>query len=409
MITSSHSSRVDRTLSAGRRPRYEVAEILRRYLPAYRRSHRLSLWQHKILFDLQVCRTVALGGHLEKCDRCSHEEPAYNSCHNRHCPTCLGGARARWVKARLNELLPVPYYHLVFTMPHRLNNLALYNKQLIYDLFYQAVSYTLRRFGRDPKHLGAEMGFIAVLHTWGKALSTHIHWHVIMPGGGLTSAGEWRSLPSHEKFAFPVQALSQVVRGRFIKLLRQAYQRDELQIPSDAEELHAGQMFEYFLNDLARDQWVTYAKQPFGGPEQVLKYVGRYTHRVALSNHRLLDIADGRIRLVVKNYRRGGQREIVTLSASEFIRRFLHHTLPKRFRKIRYGGFMVCTVRQEKLAQARRALGVTEAAPILQERPDVGTPPEDLTHSCPKCLVGVMRSIALPKWVTARWPVADSS
>lgn len=277
MITSCEAQRSSHPRATRLRPRHEVAEILRHYLPEYLRSHRISMCQHKILYDLQVCRTVALGGHMEKCDHCAHEEPAYNSCHNRHCPKCLGIARARGVNARLQELLPVPYYHLVFTLPHRLNNLALYNKQLLYDMFYQAVSFTLRRFGHDPKHLSVEIGFIAVLHTWGKALSTHIHWHVILLGGGLTKEGNWCPLPNHDKFAFPVFALSQVVRGRFIKLLRQADELGHLKTPSEEEELHARQMFEHFLNDLARDKWVTYAKRPFSGPEQVVKFLGRYT------------------------------------------------------------------------------------------------------------------------------------
>lgn len=212
-----------------------------------------------------------------------------------------------------------------------------------------------------------------------------------------------QALHYHDKFAFPVYALSEVVRARFLKLLRQAYERGKLAIPSCEAELHAGQMFEYFLNDLARDKWVTYAKRPFGGPEQVLKYLGRYTHGVALSNQRILDVAGGGIRLVVKDYRRGGQREIVTLSAEEFIRRFLHHLLPKRFRKIRYGGFMVCTVRQEKFAQARRALCVEEEPePVPQESLEVCTESDEVTHRCPKCLVGTMRSIPLPHWVAAR-------
>lgn len=385
------------------RPTYELAQILRQYLPQYLRSHRISPWQRKILHQIQVCRTAYLGGHLEVCDHCAYEEPAYNSCHNRHCPKCLGIARARWVSARMEELLPVPYYHLVFTLPHRLNTLALYNKTLLYNLFYEAVSYTLLRFGRDAKHLGAQIGFIAVLHTWGKGLCTHIHWHVILPGGGLTDDSQWRALPHHDKFVFPVHAMSRVVRARFIKLLRNAYDRGELEIPQAYDELRNEVMFEYFLNDLAADKWVCYAKPPFGGPEQVLKYLGRYTHRVALSNHRILGIAQGRIRLNTKNYRQGGRLEITELSAEEFIHRFLDHTLPKRFRKIRYGGFLVCTVRQAKLAQARQALGV--AKPALEP---AGTEPESLEvslseekHRCPKCGFGVMQAVALPFQVEA--------
>jgi len=192
----------------GSRPKYELADILKRYLPLYLKSHRISLWQNKILNAIQTCRTAECGGHIEVCDHCAYMQPAYNSCHNRHCPKCQGIARRKWVEERLQELLPVPYYHVVFTLPHRLNTLALYNKRLIYNLFYHAAAYTLLKFGKDPKYLGAQLGFTGVLHTWGKALCYHIHWHFIVPGGGLTEEGKWIPLPYSDNFLFPVKAMS---------------------------------------------------------------------------------------------------------------------------------------------------------------------------------------------------------
>jgi hypothetical protein len=314
------------------------------------------MWQRKILYDIQICRTAACGGHVEACDHCDYRQPAYNSCHNRHCPKCQGITRRRWVTARLQEILPVPYYHVVFTLPHRLNNLALYNKRLVYNLFYRAAAYTLLKFGKDPVYLGGQLGFIAVLHTWGKGLCQHIHWHFIIPGCGLTGDGEAVTLPYSDKFLFPVKAMSKVVKGRFIKLLRQVYKKDKLHLPGSEEALNDVKMFEYFLNDVASDKWVSYAKRPFGGPEQVVKYIGRYTHRVAPSNACLIDIQDDTIRFEVKDYKNDCKKEQMTLTPDEFIRRFLLHILPKRFRKIRYGGFLAQAVRETNLQILQQAL-----------------------------------------------------
>ncbi len=368
---------------------FELAEILRRYLPGYLKTHNISLWQRKILYDIQICRTAACGAHLEVCDHCAFEQPAYDSCHNRHCPKCQGISRRRWVSARLEELLPVPYYHVVFTLPHRLNDIALYNKHLLYNLFYSAAAYTLLKFGKDPKHLGAQLGFIAVLHTWGKGFCYHIHWHFIVPGGGLTEDGQWVNLPYSDKYLFPVTAMSEVIRARFIKLFRKAYEQGELIIPDSREDLSNPVMFEYFLNDLASDNWVNYAKRPFGSPEQVVKYIGRYTHRVALTNNRLLDMEGGKIRFLVKDYKNGGKTEEMTLSADEFIRRFLLHVLPKRFRKIRYGGFLASPVREANLELARRSLPVEDIL-VEQTRDWQG----DDVEKCPQCHIGKMRKPA---------------
>ncbi len=378
------------TVKSGRQKTgFELADILRRYLPGYLKTHNISLWQRKILYDIQICRTAACGAHLEVCDHCSYEQPAYDSCHNRHCPKCQGITRRRWVSARLEELLPVPYYHVVFTLPHRLNDIALYNKRLLYNLFYYAAAYTLLKFGKDPKYLGAQLGFIAVLHTWGKGLCYHIHWHFIVPGGGLTEDGQWVNLPYSDKYLFPVTAMSEVIRARFIKLFRKAYEQGELIIPDSREDLSNPVMFEYFLNDLASDKWVNYAKRPFGSPEQVVKYIGRYTHRVALTNNRLLDMEGGKIRFLVKDYKNGGKTEEMTLSADEFIRRFLLHALPKRFRKIRYGGFLASAVREANLELARRSLQVEDI--LVEQTHDWQG---DDVEKCPQCHIGKMRKPA---------------
>ncbi len=380
------------------RPKYEIADIFKRYLPTYLKTHRISLWQKKILYHIQICRTSACGGHVEVCDHCEYRQPAYNSCHDRHCPKCMGILRRRWIASRLKELLPVPYYHVVFTLPHRLNDLALYNKQIVYNLFYRAAAYTLLKFGKDSKYLGAQLGFIGVLHTWGKGLSYHIHWHFIVPGGGLTIDGQWLHLPYTDKFLFPPMAMSKVIRARFIKLLRKAYNKGKLTIPDSCEALNNPVMFEYFLNDLAADQWINYVKRPFGGAEQVFKYIGRYTHRVALSNNRLIDIKGGRIRFYGKNYKKDGIEEQIELSADEFIRRFLMHILPKHFRKIRYGGFLAQAIRKEKLELARQSLSCDNANE-LTDSTDVQLNDGELDGitKCPKCHIGTMRAIDIDR------------
>ena len=379
------------------RPKFELADIFKRYLADYLKKHRVSLWQKKALFDIQVCRTAACGGHIEACDHCDYQQPAYNSCHNRHCPKCQGIARRKWVAARLHEVLPVPYYHIVFTLPHRLNNIALYNKRLIYDMFYKAAAYTLLKFGRDPKWLGAQLGLIGVLHTWGMGLCCHIHWHFIVPGGGLTDDGQWRELPFSDKFIFPSKAMSKVVCARFIKLLRKAYNKGEVKIPDSEEPLQSQAMFEYFLSDLASDKWINYCKRPFGGPERALKYIGRYTHRVAIANSRLIDIKEGTIRFYVKDYKNGGATEQIKLPADEFIRRFLMHVLPRRFRKIRYAGFLAPAIRDEKLKLARQSLqdnhGEAQYEPINVHAVDLLDPVE----RCPKCHIGRMQVINIDR------------
>jgi len=390
------------------RPTFELADILRRYLPDFLKKHYISPWQDKALFDIQVCRTAACGGHIEICDHCSFEQPAYNSCHNRHCPKCQGISRRIWVAERMKELLPVPYFHVVFTLPHRLNDLVLYNKQILYNIFYRAAAYTLLKFGKDPKYLGGQLGFIGVLHTWGSSLSYHVHWHFIIPGGGLSRDGKWNHLPYHEKYLFPGSAMAKVVAGVFIKHLRQAYNDGKITIPDSQEDLSSPYMFEYFLNELASDRWVNYVKRPFGGPEEVVKYIGRYTHRVAISNHSLMSIDGGKIKFSTRNYKKGGTRGTTELSADEFIRRFLLHILPKRFRKIRYGGFMAQSIREAKLALARQSLAEQNIA-IEMDHSDFDFEIEDF-KKCPRCHIGIMRAIELDgDFCHHNWPVSVNS
>lgn len=371
---------------------FELADILRLYLPAFRKKHRISAWQEKILNAIQICRTAACGTHLETCDLCHYSETAYDSCGNRHCPKCQGFKRQQWIAGRLKELLPIPYYHVVFTLPHRLNKLALYNKKLIYVLFYQACAFTLLKFGKDPNRLGAQLGFFGVLHTWGKALCYHIHWHFIVTGGGLTKDGKWIDLPYKDKYLFPNKAMAKVVRARFIKLFKRAYFAGKITIPDSHIELQHPAMFEYFCTDLASDKWINFAKRPFGGPEQVVKYVGRYTHRVAVANSSIHALDNGRILFEGKDHKNKGKRRLFTLSADKFIQRFLFHILPKRFRKIRYGGFLARPVRKQKLQLARKATGLDECQKLLDKiEKQLQEWQVEILSQCPNCYTGVLQ------------------
>jgi hypothetical protein len=376
------------------RPRFEVADIFRRYGAAYRAKHKLSVQQHKVMRAIEVCRTAVLGGHIDKCDTCDYTDESYNSCRNRHCPKCQGAVRQQWVRARLEELLPIPYYHVGITLPHLLNNLALCNKAVIYDLFFKAGSFTLLTFGRDPRHLGAELGFIGILHTWGQQLEYHVHLHFIVTGGGLSlERACWKALPFREKFLFPVKAMSKVMRGKFITMLRAAYQQGKLQFPGALAELANPVAFEHFLHDVAMQEWVIYSKKPFAGPEKVLEYMGRYTNRVAISNHRLQAIDNGKITLSYKDYRDDAKTKTMTLSAEEFIRRFLLHVVPKGFKKIRHGGLFGYFHRAEKIALAQKLLEVAYR-PFCAATAKLESWREDLEQAletkCPMCQRGIL-------------------
>jgi hypothetical protein len=379
-------------------PRLEVAEVFRQYAEEYLEKYGTSPEQRRVLRDVQNCRTALLGGHVEQCDHCRHQRIAYNSCRNRHCPKCQGPARARWMQAREAELLPVPYFHVVFTLPETLGPLALQNKTVVYDVLFRAVGETLLEVAANPKRLGARIGFLAVLHTWGQNLMHHPHLHCVVPAGGLSPDGTaW--VPGREDFFLPVRVLSRVFRGKFIAFLKQAIGGGKLEYHGGLAPLVDPEVMERLLDQAVRHDWVVYAKRPFGGPEAVLKYLARYTHRVAISNRRLLHLENGQVTFSWKDYAHGNEQRTMTLEATEFIRRFLLHVLPSGFVKIRYYGFMANRYRKENLARCRVLLGHAPLATI--ENPPEQTAPMPIAEPsdeapkvlCPVCREGRMRII----------------
>lgn len=371
--------------------RLEVADVFREHADEYLAKYGATAAQRQVLRAVQNCRTAVLGGHVEACDRCGHQQVAYNSCRNRHCPKCQGPATARWLEARESELLPVPYFHLVFTLPAALGPLALQNPRVVYGLLMKAAAQTLLEVAANPKHLGAEIGFLTVLHTWGQNLMHHPHVHCVIPAGGIAPDGTaW--VHCRQDFFLPVRVLSRVFRGKFVHGLKQAFVRGDLAFHGELSHLAQPAAFEGLLNQAVRHDWVVYAKRPFGGPEQVLKYLARYTHRVAISNHRLLTLDDGQVTFRWKDYAHNDQQRCMTLSAVEFIRRFLLHVLPTGFMKIRHYGFMANRFRQVKHELCCRLLGVADlppAAPASADRPASEQPATDESEPprprCPHC------------------------
>jgi hypothetical protein len=345
------------------RPALEVADIFRHHGDAFRAEHEavLSRGQRKVMTAIETCRTSALGGHVEQCADCGVVRIAFNSCRDRHCPKCQGLARAKWLADRQAELLPVPYFHVVFTMPAAVAEIALRNKAVVYDMLFKAASETVRTIGADPRHLGADTGMIAVLHTWGQTLVHHPHVHCIVPGGGLAPDGSWRACRSG--FFLSVRVLSRLYRRLFLERLQAAFDAGELKFSGDLASLATPEAFSAFLEPARRTEWVVYAKRPFGGPRQVLEYLGRYTHRVAISNSRLVDMENDQVRFRWKDYRHPGRPRTMTLGAHEFIRRFLQHTLPSGFRRIRHFGFLANAHRTERLAKIRALLDVPPPIP----------------------------------------------
>ncbi len=377
-------------------PRLEVAEVFRRYQDQYLATYPASLEQHRVVRDLIACRTAALGGHLRRCGACGHQQIAYNSCRNRHCPKCQAQKQAVWLEAQCANLLEVPYYHIVFTLPQALSPLALQNKRVLYGLLFRAASETLSTIARDPKHLGAKIGFTAVLHSWGQTLLHHPHLHCVVPAGGL-SADEQRWIAAREQFFLPVRVLSRLFRGKYLAYLRQAYRDGRLVLAGQLKDLAQPRAWRAFLEPLGKIDWVVYAKAPFGSAEQVLKYLARYTHRVAISNRRLIALNDGQVVFRYKDYRRGHRARVMRLEAVEFMRRFLLHVLPKGFVRIRHYGFLSNRSRKEKLVLCRRLLGSLAQA-------DLGTEPASSTDAasiewlCPRCHTGRMLIVArLPR------------
>jgi Putative transposase/Transposase zinc-binding domain len=347
------------------RPTLEVADIIRAAGNSYWERHRSHLaWQHRKVLDAIVrCRTPALGGHRDQCRSCAHQVISYNSCRNRHCPKCQGNARTKWLAARSAELLPVPYFHVVFTLPHELSALVLQNKRLLYDLLFRTSAATMLEVARDPKHLGADIGLLSVLHTWGQNLQHHPHVHCIVPAGGLTSdRSEW--IASSSRFFLPVHVLGRVFRRKFADGLKQIFDQDKLQFHGSILSLAQPDCFHRFVHKLFRQKWVVYAKPPFGGAEHVLHYLARYTHRVAISNHRLVAFHDDRVSFRWKDYAHGGKQKIMTLAADEFLRRFLLHVLPKGLVRIRHFGLFANRRRTAMLALCRSLLGAPVASAL---------------------------------------------
>jgi hypothetical protein len=345
------------------RPTLEVADIVRTAGNSFWEKYGSHFaWPHRKVLDAIVrCRTAALGGHLDQCVRCGHQAVSYNSCRNRHCPRCQGNARARWLAARSAELLPVPYFHIVFTLPHEFSALILQNKRLLYDLLFRTSAAALLELARDPRHLGAEIGFFGVLHTWGQNLQHHPHVHYIVPAGGLAPDGS-RWIDSSHRFFLPVKALSKIFREKFSDELRELFQQGRLQFHNSLEQLASPGSFSHLLWQLGRKDWVVYAKPPFGGAEHVLNYLARYTHRVAISNHRLVAFENQRVSFRWKDYAHGGKNKVMTVPADEFLRRFLLHVLPKGLVRIRHFGLFANRRRAASLQRCRSLLGTEPCA-----------------------------------------------
>jgi Putative transposase/Transposase zinc-binding domain len=366
------------------RPLLEVADLIRSAGTGFiERNRKWIRWTHiKVLLAIARCRTAALGGHIDECTRCGHRATiSYNSCRNRHCPKCQTGARERWIEARRSELLPSPYVHVVFTLPPQLAALALQNKKAIYGLLLRASAETLLEVARNPKHLGAEIGFFSVLHTWNQKLQIHPHVHCVVPAGGL-SLDHTRWIRSHPRFFLPIPVLREVFRGKFVDALKLAFQRGQLHLSGDLASLAQPKFFAAWLRPLFHKNWVVYSKPPFGGPEYVLQYLGRYTHRVAISNHRLVSLADGQVTFRWRDSADHNQQKLIPVSLDEFLRRFLLHLLPKGFVRIRHFGFLANRRRSTLLPLCFAALGTAPS----QTEPETSTAQQ--SHPlwrCPKC------------------------
>jgi hypothetical protein len=381
-----------------KRPAWEVADVIRAHGEAFLAEHGgVTAAQRRALFDLADCRTAALGGHVQHCLDCGHQRIAYNSCRNRHCPKCQALARARWLEREAKLLLPVEYHHVVFTLPSEVADLALANPVLLYNALFQAASATLRDVAANPKRLGAQVGILMVLHTWGQNLHHHPHAHAVVTGGGLSCdersdidvSPVWRSC--RPGFFLPVRVLSRVFRGKYLALLKAAFDRGKLVFPGRLAPLKEPDAFAAWLRPLYAKDWVVYAKPPFGGPAQVLKYLARYTHRVAISNARLVNVADGKVTFRYKDYADERCSKMITVSAEEFLRRFLQHVLPRSFVKVRHYGFLANRHRADKLKMCRRLLlplSVMGAAAAETPSPTPTasdtTAPASMPH-CPQC------------------------
>jgi Putative transposase/Transposase zinc-binding domain len=392
----------------------EVADVFRRYGESYRQQHgaSLSTAQYRAMSAIELCRTAALGGHVERCDGCGYQRIAYNSCRNRNCPKCQGLARAQWLEDRRAELLDTPYFHVVFTVPDEIAAIAFQNKPVVYDILFRAAAQTLRTIAADPIHLGAEIGFLTVLHTWGQNLMHHPHLHCLVPGGGISPDGS-RWITCRPGFFLPVRVLSRLFRGLFLHYLEKAFTVGKLNFFSAQRHLYEPAAFRRYLQPVRSTEWVVYAKRPFAGPRQVLDYVGRYTHRIAISNSRLLSIDGARIRFRWKDYRRGKNQDTMILAADEFIRRFLIHVLPGGFQRIRYYGFLGNAHRARKLALCRNLLGMRLPEPVdpgpvhdYRDRYEILT--GFSLRECPHCHLAAMVVVETIPSARVSMPVPDT-
>ena len=388
--------------------RLEVADVLRTCGDDFlaRWGHVLSREQRKACDDIRACRTAALGGHVDQCDQCGHCVISYNSCRNRSCPKCQAVARAKWLTEREAELLPIEqYFHVVFTLPQQIAVLALQNARRIYSILFQSVAETLLTIAADPQHLGAAIGFLAVLHTWGQNLHFHPHIHCVVPGGGI-SPDHSRWIACRNSFFLPVKVLSRLFRNRFLFHLRKAFQKGKLQFHGELKPLAQPSAFDALCDQSGEIKWVVYAKPPFGGPGQVLKYLARYTHRVAISNRRLISLTDGRVTFEWKDYADGNQIKTMTLEAVEFIRRFLLHVLPSGFVHLRHYGFLANRYREEKLALCHFLLTARPSATAISASSSglVGTTTaEEIRQRCPICKAGRMIVIQVLSAAALAW------
>ena len=392
-------------LSGEGRPRLEVAEIFRAHGEVYRQTHVISPEQRAAMRAIEVCRTAALGGHVDVCDACAFARPAYNSCRNRHCPKCQSLTQAAWIEKRMECVLPTHYFHVVFTLPHEIGALALRNRKTIFNLLFSAAAHTLLELGRDEQRLGAQLGVTTVLHTWTRDLRFHPHVHCIVTGGGLAPQGD-RWIPSRQKYLFPVRVLSNLFRGKFLDGLADAYERGELKLEDACAVLADPEGFNQLKDTLYRKNWVVYAKRPFAGPEQVFKYLGRYTHRVGISNQRLVSFDGHSVCFRTKN---GKQ---VAVAPAEFIRRFLLHVLPNGFVKIRHYGLHASSNVHTKLVEARRHLEVNDqSAAASPSQPTWKDRFFALTgldlETCPRC-GGHMTSHALDNRLSGAGPLSPT-
>jgi Putative transposase/Transposase zinc-binding domain len=373
------------------RPRLEVADVVRAHRERFvqHRRGQVLATERRVLDDIATCRTAQHGGHVEKCDACGHLRVAYNSCRNRHCPKCQQRARAHWLEAHEQDVLPVEYFHVVFTIPHQLRDIALQNKKLVYNILFRASAETLSQIAADPDHLGAELGFLSVLHTWGQNLEHHPHVHCVVAGGGIsTDRSQW--VRCRPRFFLPVRVLGRLFRGKFLHHLRHAFEHGRLGLHGQLADLREPLAFASYLAPLYQHDWNVYAKPPFGGPSQVLRYLARYTHRVAISNHRLVAMHDDRVTFRWKDYSRGKKRTM-TLGAAEFLRRFLLHLLPAGFVRIRHFGFLANRCRRDKLERCRELLAAEQPASSLASPASLSETPTP----CPECKRGRMVCVLL--------------